>query len=73
MAPCHHHQAVEQHPGYVAAARDADGVLQAMEGEGEPFRVGVQWHPETSDEIGLFSGLVAAAAAWARGRADAAG
>jgi putative glutamine amidotransferase len=73
VAPCHHHQAVAQHPGYVATARDADGVLQAMEKEGEPFRVGVQWHPETSDEVGLFSGLVAAAAAWARGRADAAG
>jgi putative glutamine amidotransferase len=68
VAHCHHHQAVAQHPGYVATARDADGVLQAMEREGEPFRVGVQWHPETSDDVGLFSGLVAAAAAWARGR-----
>jgi putative glutamine amidotransferase len=67
VAPCHHHQAVAEHPGYVATARDADGVLQAMEGEGDVFRVAVQWHPETADDPGLFTGLVAAARAWARG------
>lgn len=65
VAPCHHHQAVEQHPGYVATARDADGVLQAMEQEGDVFRVAVQWHPETGDDPGLFTGLVAAAASFA--------
>jgi putative glutamine amidotransferase len=68
VAPCHHHQAVAEHPGYVATAHDADGVLQAMEAEGEAFRIGVQWHPETTDDARLFIGFVAAAAAWARGR-----
>lgn len=59
--PVHHHQAVAQHPGYRAAAHDADGVLQAMEREGARFAVGVQWHPETDDDPALFEGLVAAA------------
>ncbi|MDH2442574.1 gamma-glutamyl-gamma-aminobutyrate hydrolase family protein [Amnibacterium sp. CER49] len=66
-APCHHHQAVASHPGYVAAAHDADGVLQAMEAEGERFKVAVQWHPEASSDAGLFEGLVGAAQE-ARGR-----
>lgn len=61
IAPCHHHQAVASHPGFVATAHDADGVLQAMEREGDRFEVAVQWHPETSDDLGLFTGLVEAA------------
>ena len=59
--PVHHHQAVAQHPGYRAVAHDTDGVLQAIEGEGDRFAVGVQWHPETHDDPALFDGLVAAA------------
>lgn len=61
VAPCHHHQAVATHPGYTATARDADGVLQGMEAEGTRFVVGVQWHPETANDLGLFVGLVDAA------------
>ena len=57
----HHHQAVAEHPGFVAAARDDDGVLQAMEAQGERFAVAVQWHPEQHDDRGLFAGLVTAA------------
>jgi putative glutamine amidotransferase len=68
IAPCHHHQAVDAHPGYVATARDEDGVLQAMEADGDRFAVAVQWHPEASRDSGLFDGLVAAAHEWtARG------
>ncbi len=61
IAPCHHHQAVATHPGFVATARDADGVLQAMESDGDRFEVAVQWHPETDADKGLFDGLVVAA------------
>lgn len=61
IAPCHHHQAVATHPGYTATARDADGVLQALEAEGDRFAVGVQWHPETANAPALFVGLVEAA------------
>jgi putative glutamine amidotransferase len=59
---CHHHQAVHEHPGFVPSARAADGTLEAMEDPSHPFRVAVQWHPETQDDAGLFRSLVAAAA-----------
>ncbi|MDR6867370.1 putative glutamine amidotransferase [Microbacterium resistens] len=59
--PSHHHQAVAEHPGFRAVAHDDDGVLQAMEADGDRFAVGVQWHPETADDPGVFEGLVAAA------------
>jgi len=52
---------LKKHPGYRPVAHDADGVLQAMEAEGERFAVGVQWHPETDEDPGLFDGLIAAA------------
>lgn len=68
VVPVHHHQAVAAHPGYRAVARDSDGVLQAMEQEGDRFAVGVQWHPETDDDPGLFEGLVAAATERLRAR-----
>lgn len=58
---CHHHQSVASHPGFTAVARAADGTLEAMEAVGERFRLAVQWHPETRDEIGLMAGLVQAA------------
>ena len=65
---CHHHQAVHDHPGYVAAARADDGTLEAMERPGDRFVVGVQWHPETAADVGLLAGLVRAAATHAEGR-----
>lgn len=58
---CHHHQGVDAHPGYVATATSEDGALHAMELPGERFVVGVQWHPEVSQTVGLFRGLVEAA------------
>ena len=58
---CHHHQAVGAHPGLVASAWAADGTVEAIEDPGSRFRIGVQWHPETADDQGLFAGLVAAA------------
>ncbi|MET0766490.1 MAG: gamma-glutamyl-gamma-aminobutyrate hydrolase family protein [Aeromicrobium sp.] len=59
---CHHHQSVRDHPGFVPSARADDGTLEAMEDPSHPFRVAVQWHPETKDDAGLFRALVAAAA-----------
>ena len=61
IVACHHHQGVDAHPGFVATAHSSDGLLEAMESEGERFQVGVQWHPETTKDKGLFVGLVAAA------------
>ncbi|MBN9150440.1 MAG: gamma-glutamyl-gamma-aminobutyrate hydrolase family protein [Cryobacterium sp.] len=63
IVACHHHQGVSTHPGFVATAHSGDGVLEAMEAEGERFLVGVQWHPETTKDKGLFAGLIAAAGA----------
>ena len=61
---CHHHQSVAAHPGFEAAARAADGTLEAMEAPGDRFCVAVQWHPETAADVGLLAGLVEAAAAY---------
>ncbi len=58
---CHHHQGVQSHPGYQAAAHAADGTLEALEFPGERFCVAVQWHPELIADAGLFAGLVGAA------------
>lgn len=58
---CHHHQSVRLHPGLVAAAHAGDGTVEAIEHPSRRFWVGVQWHPETQEDVGLFRGLVAAA------------
>lgn len=63
---CHHHQSVAEHPGFTASAFAADGTLEAMELPGPRFCLGVQWHPETAADTGLFAGLVAAAEQHAR-------
>lgn len=65
---CHHHQSVASYPGFEAAAHAADGTLEAMEAPGDRFCVGVQWHPETAADVGVLSGLVVAAAAYAAER-----
>jgi putative glutamine amidotransferase len=65
---CHHHQSVQTHPGFVAAARAADGTLEAMEAPGDRFCVAVQWHPETAADVGLLAGLLRSAAAYAAAR-----
>jgi putative glutamine amidotransferase len=59
--PCHHHQAVDQHPGLVATAHAEDGLLEAVEHPERPFWLGVQWHPEAGSDLRLFAGLVTAA------------
>lgn len=51
MVNSSHHQAVRI-PGntLVPFCLAEDGVIEAMYGEGHPFFVGVQWHPERSDD-----------------------
>jgi putative glutamine amidotransferase len=42
-----HHQAVDTPgQGIVIVAREANGVVQAIESQQESFVIGVQWHPE---------------------------
>lgn len=65
---CHHHQSVRTHPGFEAVAVADDGTLEAMELPGDRFCLAVQWHPETSTDVGLLAGLVRAAASYASHR-----
>ncbi|MDX6741346.1 gamma-glutamyl-gamma-aminobutyrate hydrolase family protein [Actinocorallia sp. A-T 12471] len=72
--PTYHHQAVGRlGSGLVAVAWAADKVIEAVELEGHPFGVGVQWHPEEGDDLSLFQALVAQVAVAAAGEADAVG
>jgi putative glutamine amidotransferase len=42
-----HHQAIKDvAPGLTVAARAPDKIVEAVEAEGHPFAIGVQWHPE---------------------------
>lgn len=42
-----HHQAIDKvGGGFKVTARSADGYIEAIELEGYPFCLGVQWHPE---------------------------
>lgn len=48
---CHHHQAVDRvGEGLVINARAGDGTIEGLERPGDPWVVGVQWHPEDSAE-----------------------
>lgn len=47
MVNTYHHQSVkEAAPGLHIVARSPDGVIEALEGDGDQFVVGVQCHPE---------------------------
>jgi putative glutamine amidotransferase len=63
-----HHQAVERvGRGLRPVAWAPDGVIEAIEGEGPRFVLGVQWHAEglvdDPEHLAIFQGLVAASAA----------
>ncbi len=62
-AALYHHQAIEEPgEGLKVVAYSPDGIVQAIEVEGHPFGLAVQWHPEqTLDDLRLFEALVAAA------------
>jgi putative glutamine amidotransferase len=63
-----HHQATDRlGSGLRAVATAPDGTVEAIEDPARPFWLGVQWHAEgmveRPEQLALFSGLVAAAAA----------
>ncbi len=63
-----HHQFVKDlAPGFVVGAESVeDGIVEGIEGPGDPFAVAVQWHPERiykerAEHLAVFSSLVEAA------------
>ncbi len=60
----HHHQAVKDPaPDLKVTARSDDGVIEGLEGTGDHFLLGVQWHPErlaNPDSQRLFTAFVRA-------------
>jgi putative glutamine amidotransferase len=55
----HHHQAVERvGEGLVVTGRAADGVIEALEADGDVWQVGVQWHPEPDPGSRIIEALV---------------
>lgn len=43
----YHHQAVKDAaPGFIINAMSRDGIIEGIEKPGEPYLLGVQWHPE---------------------------
>jgi putative glutamine amidotransferase len=69
-----HHQGVRQlGHGLVPTAVAPDGLIEAIEGEGDGYLVAVQWHPEAltdNDPLtrSLFADFIAAANEWAVSR-----
>jgi len=67
----YHHQAIDAvGEGLNVTAHSGGGVVQAVELDGVPFGVGVQWHPEqdAEEDARLFESLVQAAAVYRAGR-----
>lgn len=65
-----HHQAIRDlAPGLVECGRTSDGLIEGIEGEGDQWLLGVQWHPEefwadpAAPDLGLFRALLAATGA----------
>jgi putative glutamine amidotransferase len=62
--PSYHHQAVDElGTGLVASAYAEDGVVEAVELPGDPWVLGVQWHPEMGTDSRLSEALTRAAGA----------
>ncbi|GGV67892.1 MULTISPECIES: gamma-glutamyl-gamma-aminobutyrate hydrolase family protein [Streptomyces] len=63
VVPTYHHQAVGRlGAGLIASAHAADGTVEAVEpASGGPWVLGVQWHPEMSEDLRVMRALVHAA------------
>ncbi|MGD9573004.1 MAG: gamma-glutamyl-gamma-aminobutyrate hydrolase family protein [Thermoleophilia bacterium] len=67
----HHHQAIDAvGEGLRVSGRSADGVPEAVEGTGDGWLLGVQWHPEADPGSPVIAALVGAARNGRRRGAD---
>ncbi len=61
----HHRQALIETGSFEVVATAPDGVIEAIEAPGHSFRLGVQWHPERTDDpavgASIFDSLIRAA------------
>ena len=66
----YHHQAIDRlGRDLTVVARSEDGIVEAVELDGHPFGLAVQWHPEhTPEDNRLFEALVAAAKKYRSGK-----
>lgn len=56
-----HHQSVDDPGSLTVTGRADDGTIEALEDPDAHFVLGVQWHPEMTDDRRLFAALVNAA------------
>lgn len=56
-----HHQAVADAGSLAVTGHAEDGTIEVVEDPSAAFVLGVQWHPEMTDDLRLFDALVAAA------------
>lgn len=60
--PSHHHQAIDRvAEALLVTGRSDDCIVEAVEAPERRFVVGVQWHPEEGEDMGLFQAFVDAA------------
>jgi gamma-glutamyl-gamma-aminobutyrate hydrolase PuuD len=61
--PASHHQGISRiGSGLLTVAWTSDQVVEAVELQGHPFGLGVQWQPQEGDDLRIFEALVTAAA-----------
>jgi putative glutamine amidotransferase len=58
-----HHQAVAEPGSLTVTGWAEDGTVEVLEDPAAPFVLGVQWHPEMTEDLRLFEALVTAARA----------
>ncbi|MEM8737456.1 MAG: gamma-glutamyl-gamma-aminobutyrate hydrolase family protein [Planctomycetota bacterium] len=54
----HHQQVIDRVGAMRVVAVAEDGIIEAIDDPGRPFRLGVQWHPERGDHGPLSRGLI---------------
>lgn len=54
----HHHQALADNANFAVVGRSDDGVIEAIRDRQRPFYVGVQWHPERTEDATMGLGII---------------